>query len=292
MRPEPSPPLSRRPCDGRASPRSGETGRATTRHGEAVIRHATARDGATLAASVKTLPSPGHPLPSLPLARDRRAPARARLVARRNRFVADVELEDGASAVAHVANTGRLTGTLVPGCEVLLSGPFPDRTCPYSLLAAKEGRTWVGTVPAFANGAFAALWRAGLFPELPGLDLRAEVAHGRSRFDFAVDGAFVEVKSATLRRGRSAAFPDAVTERGARHCEELGSLARRGLPVAVVFVAQRGDVLEVVPEDEVDPSFGKALRRAAEDGVRVLACALRIGARGAVEAAARVPVRL
>jgi sugar fermentation stimulation protein A len=99
------------------------------------------------------------------------------------------------------------------------------------------------------------------------------------------------VKSATLLAGRVARFPDAVTARGARHCDELGRLARRGSPVAIVFVAQRGDVDAVEPEDAVDPDFGAALRRAASRGVRVLACALDLTPRGAVRAR-RIPVVL
>jgi sugar fermentation stimulation protein A len=230
-------------------------------------------------------------LSDLPLARHRAAPLRARFLARPNRFVAEVELPDGARALAHLANPGRLTGTLSPRCTLLLDGPIDGRRCAYTVLAARERRTWVGTVTTYANQVFPALWRGRLFPELAGETLAAEVVHGHSRFDFAVDGAFVEVKSATLAAGRVARFPDAVTARGARHCDELGRLARRGAPVAIVFVAQRGDVDSVEPEDAVDPVFGAALRRAAARGVRVLACALDLTPGGAVRAR-RVPVVL
>ena len=99
------------------------------------------------------------------------------------------------------------------------------------------------------------------------------------------------MKSVTLAAGGVARFPDAVTARGARHCDELGRLARRGAPVAIVFVAQRGDVEAVEPEDDVDPVFGAALRRAAERGVRVLACALDL-APGGARSARRIPVGL
>lgn len=231
------------------------------------------------------------PLADHPLARLRRTPLRARFLRRPNRFVAEVELPGGARALAHLPNPGRLTGTLSPRCALLLDGPCPGRRCEYTVLAAREGRTWVGTVTTYANRVFPALWRGGLFPELAGASLAAEVAHGRSRFDFAVDGAFVEVKSVTLGAGRVARFPDAVTARGARHCEELGLLARRGRPVSIVFVAQRGDVEAVEPEDDVDPAFGAALRRAAGRGARVLGCALELAPAGAVRAW-RVPVRL
>jgi sugar fermentation stimulation protein A len=232
------------------------------------------------------LPLTGHPL-----ARLRRTPLRARFLARPNRFVAEVELPGGRAALAHLPNPGRLTGTLTPRCTVLLDGPCDGRRCAYTVVAAREGPTWVGTVTTYANRVFPALWHGGLFPELAGSALAAEVVHGRSRFDFAVDGAFVEVKSVTLGGGRVARFPDAVTARGARHCLELGRLARRGLPVSIVFVAQRGDVEAVEPEDDVDPVFCAALRRAAARGARVLACALDLTPAGAVRAW-RVPVRL
>jgi sugar fermentation stimulation protein A len=251
------------------------------------IANANANANATAIAPPPTaLLLPGHPL-----ARLRRHPLRARFVARPNRFVAEVTLPGGALALAHLPNPGRLTGTLAAGGVLLLDGPCPDRRCAYTVLAAREGRTWVGTVTTYANRVFPALWRGGLFPELPGSVLGVEVRHGRSRFDFTVDGAFVEVKSVTLVAGRVARFPDAITARGARHCDELGRLARRGVPVAIVFVAQRGDVDAVEPEDAVDPVFGAALRRAARRGVRVLACALELGPGGA-RSARRIPVRL
>jgi sugar fermentation stimulation protein A len=95
----------------------------------------------------------------------------------------------------------------------------------------------------------------------------------------------------TLTDGAKGLFPDAVTARGARHCDELRALARSGTPCAILFVAQRGDVTSVSPEDEVDPAFGVALRGAARAGVQVLACALDLAPDGASRAR-RVPVIL
>lgn len=230
-------------------------------------------------------------LTGLSLARIRRRPLRGRFLARANRFVAEVELRGGVAARAHVANSGRLTGTLVPGASILLDGPYPERACRYTVLAAREGDTWVGAVASDANRFFQALWRGGLFPEIPVGALAAEVPHGGSRFDFAVDGCLVEVKSVTAVAGRAARFPDAVTARGARHCDELAAVARRGRRAAVVFVAQRWDVDFVEPEDDVDPEFGAALRRASDQGVRVLACAVEIAPAGPTRAR-RIPVRL
>ena len=95
----------------------------------------------------------------------------------------------------------------------------------------------------------------------------------------------------TLAHGSAGLFPDAVTARGTRHCDELAALARAGTACTIVFVAQRGDVESVAPEDGVDPVFGVALRAAARAGVQVLACALDLTPAGA-RAARRIPVLL
>jgi len=221
-----------------------------------------------------------------------KAVLQGRFIERPHRFAARVELADGAIVDAHVANPGRLTGVLSPGCRVALEGPLPPpRALGYTMLAVRVKRTWVGTVTTYANRVFPVLLSAGLFPELGAGEIRREVAHGRSRFDFELDGRFVEVKSVSLANGSAGFFPDAVTARGARHCDELAALARRRRPTAIVFVAQRGDIASVSPEDDIDPDFGVALRRAARAGVLVLACALDITPRGA-RAARRIPVIL
>ncbi len=226
----------------------------------------------------------------MPLAKVARRPLRARVLARPNRYVAHVAL-DGAEVRAHLANPGRLTGTLSDGCELPLDGPFPGRACPFTVVAAREGRTWVGTVTTLPNRIFPVLLEGGLFPEIGSGAVRREVTHGASRFDFTVGDTLVEVKSVTLARGGRALFPDAVTERGRRLGEELEAHVAGGGEAALVFVAQRGDVADVSPEDDVDPDFGAALRAAAAGGVRVLACALDLSPAGPT-AARRIPVRL
>jgi sugar fermentation stimulation protein A len=256
-----------------------------------------------------------------PLVAAGRQPVIGRFLARPHRFAAVVELDGGQIVYAHLPNPGRLTGVLSPGCEVAIDGPFPPpRVLTHTLVTARVGSLWVGTVTTYANQVFPALLRAGLLPELgsvlsprgvrrrehssavvggrppvtrpshPGSELaglwttKAEVTHGRSRFDFQVGDQLVEVKSVTSAEGSAGRFPDAVTARGARHCVELAALARHGRPTAVVFVAQRGDLRSVTPDDDVDPEFGKALRRAARAGVAVLACALDLTPVGASRA--------
>ena len=228
--------------------------------------------------------------PRLPAVR--RTPLQATFIERPHRFAARCTLRGGLETVAHVPNPGRLTGVLAPRCRILLDGPYPPaRALPYTMMAAKVGGVWVGTNTLYANRVFPALVSRGLFPELDGTSIRAEVAHGRSRFDFRVGGVMVEVKSVTLASEGAGQFPDAVSARAARHCDELADLSRSGSPTAIVFVAQRGDVESVAPEDEVDPAFGASLRAAAKAGVMVFACALDIAPERATRAR-RVPVIL
>ena len=216
-------------------------------------------------------------LSGLPLTRIRKRPLPARFIERPNRFTARVLLPDGGESPAHLPNPGRLTGTLIAGCTVLLDGPFPPpRALPYTVVAAREPAVLVGTVTTYANRVFAELWRGSAFPELRGRALVAEIIHGNNRFDFRAGRTFVEVKSVTLAEGRTALFPDAVTGRGAKHCRELARLARRGTPAAIVFVAQRDDVDWIAPADLTDPEFAAALRHAARSGARLLGCALEI----------------
>jgi sugar fermentation stimulation protein A len=227
-----------------------------------------------------------------PLATMRRMPLRATFIERPHRFAARCRLRGGRETVAHVPNPGRLTGVLAPRCQLLLDGPYPpSRALMYTMLAAKAGGVWVGTNTLYANRVFPALVSHGLFPEIETASIRGEVPHGRSRFDFRVGGMMVEVKSVTLASGGAGQFPDAVSARAARHCDELAAISLAGDRAAIVFVAQRGDVESIAPEDQVDPVFGVALRRAANAGVLVLACALDVAPDGVMRAR-RVPVLL
>ncbi len=219
------------------------------------------------------------------LATARTTPLRGTFIERPHRFAAICRRRSGEIVAAHVPNPGRLTGVVAPRCEILLDGPFPPpRSLVYTMLAARRADMWIGTNTIYANRVFPSLVAHGLFPEIDPGPLRAEVACGRSRFDFHTGSMFVEVKSVTLADGGAGRFPDAVSARATRHCEELGALAQAGQRCAIVFVAQRGDVESVSPEDDIDPAFGVALRSAASAGVLVMACALDITPVGASRA--------
>jgi len=199
-------------------------------------------------------------------------------IRRLNRFVAEVDV-DGSVETVHVKNTGRLRDWLVPGNAVVLEDAGPERSgrrTRYSLIAAKRGGGWVNIDSQAPNAVIREALLAGRIGELPSVrSLRGEAVFGGSRFDFCVDDGvlegFIEVKGVTLERGGIALFPDAPTARGARHLEELAKAAEGGYAAFVIFLVQMEGCRSFAPNEELDPRFAEALRRAARAGVRVLA---------------------
>lgn len=202
-----------------------------------------------------------------------------KFIFRRNRFVAEVEV-DGKIEIVHVKNTGRCRELLLPGVEVYLEkSANPARKTLYDLIAVRKLRP--GKAPLLINMDSqipnAAAWEwlpvSGYFS--PETTFRREVSWGSSRFDiFAQDGerkAFIEVKGVTLENDGTALFPDAPTERGVKHLNELTRAVDAGFEAWVLFVIQMKEVHTFCPNDAMHPQFGDALRRAAGCGVKIMA---------------------
>ena len=81
----------------------------------------------------------------------------------------------------------------------------------------------------------------------------------------------MEVKGVTLEKDKTAYFPDAPTERGIKHLNELADCAKEGYEAYILFVIQMKGINEFRPNDESHPEFGAALRRASQAGVKILA---------------------
>jgi sugar fermentation stimulation protein A len=219
----------------------------------------------------------------------------ARFVARPNRFLVVAD-RGGTRVRAACRDPGRLRELLRPGAVLRLSAaPRGVRRTRYTVVLVRHGRVWASLVPTLANDVFAAALRTGALPGLRTARLVGrEVRSGRSRFDFAVERAgarvLVEVKSATLVQDGVALFPDAPTERGARHARALGEHARAGAGAMIVFIVQRSDARAIRLHEENDPRLAEAVRGAVRRGVRVLAYACRVSPRG-VWLEGRLPVR-
>lgn len=194
-------------------------------------------------------------------------------LARPNRFIAHIQI-NGQTEVVHVKNTGRCRELLPVGAQVWCQrSDNPNRKTKYDLITVRKGTRLIN-MDSQAPNAAAKEWLegGGLGPVE---QLRAETRHGDSRFDFSfvLDGkqCFLEVKGVTLETDGVCAFPDAPTERGAKHLRGLTQAAQEGYGAYVLFVIQMADVEYLHPNDATDPTFGKVLREAAANGVQVLA---------------------
>jgi sugar fermentation stimulation protein A len=226
----------------------------------------------------------------------------ATLVRRYKRFLADVTLASGETITAHVANPGSMIGLATPGSRVWLSkSDNPSRKLPYSWELIEvdlgAGLELVGVNTAHPNPLVGAALAAGLIPELAGYaTIRREVKYGKnSRVDFLLEDAtrppcYVEIKNVHLmRRPRLAEFPDARTERGSKHLEELGDAVEAGSRSVMLYLIQIGSAERFSLARDIDPKYGVAFDRARERGVEAIAWRCVI-TRDGIDIVAGVPI--
>ena len=226
----------------------------------------------------------------------------ATLIKRYKRFLADVTLHDGTAITAHVANPGAMTGLAAPGSRVWLSkSDKPSRKLSHSWELIEvdlgQGPELVGVNTAHPNPLVGAALAAGAFPELAGYDtIRREVKYGKnSRVDFLLEGAgrppcYVEIKNVHLMRQPGLAeFPDAKTERGRKHLDELGDMVETGHRAVMLYLIQIGSATRFALARDVDPKYGAAFDRARARGVEAMAWRCVITCDG-IEIATPVPM--
>lgn len=227
----------------------------------------------------------------------------ATLLRRYKRFLADVELADGSTITAHVANPGAMLGLQAPGSRVWLSkSPSKTRKLPYSweLIEADfgNGPELVGVNTMHPNAIVAEALAASAIPELAGYDIiRREVKYGAaSRVDFLLEHpsrppCYVEVKNVhMMRQPGLAEFPDSVTARGARHLDELAAMVAAGARAVMLFVVQIGSSTGFALARDIDPAYGRAFDKARTTGVEAIAYTCRID-RDDIVLAGRVPIQ-
>ena len=80
----------------------------------------------------------------------------------------------------------------------------------------------------------------------------------------------MEVKGCTLEIDGEGYFPDAPTERGIKHLNELREAAGQGYECYIAFVIAMPEVTRVYPNMTTHPEFGHAINAAEAAGVKVL----------------------
>ena len=209
---------------------------------------------------------------------------KARFLARPNRFLVRCEDDAGRRINAFLPNPGRLWELLLPGATLYVHRPSGQakgdgtRKTRHTVLGVERDGHPIFLHTHETNRAARYLLENDLIPPLRGSRIvRAEVAVGKSRFDFLLerDGRdlYLEVKSCTLFGNGVAMFPDAVTTRGRRHLLELAEMGRRGVRSAVLFLVHSPGVRWFMPDYHTDIDFSRTLLDVREE-VQVIPAAV------------------
>ena len=196
---------------------------------------------------------------------------KGRFISRPNRFIAYAEI-DGKEEICHVKNTGRCRELLIPEADIILEiSDNPNRKTKFDLISVyKNGR--LINIDSQAPNKIAAELLPKLFPDYI---IKPEQKYKNSRFDFYLESAnkraFAEVKGVTLENENIVMFPDAPTERGVKHINELIQAAENGFDAYILFIIQMNQVKYLIPNYETHREFGEALHLAKQKGVKILA---------------------
>ena len=211
---------------------------------------------------------------------------------RPNRFIAYIEIAGQKEAV-HVKNTGRCAELLQPGATVYVQkADNPERKTQWDLIGVKKGKRMINMDSQIPNKVVEEWIRKGnLFPDAT--LIKPETTYKQSRFDLYLEEGerkiFIEVKGVTLEQDGVVKFPDAPTERGVKHLNELCEAVKDGYEAYVFFVIQMKGVKYFTPNMKTHAAFGEALRNVQEQGVHILAYDCKV-TKDSIEIGQEVPV--
>lgn len=214
-----------------------------------------------------------------------------RLIRREKRFLVEVEM-DGAAVWAHTNNSGSMLGLVRPGRGALVSpASNPKRKLAWTLEAVEVGgagdrdRHWCCVNTQVPNKLLAWAFTNRLLPELSeATAMRPEATIGDSRLDARFETPrgplWVECKNVTLAEDDVALFPDARTERGRKHLEELMRQAAQGARVATFYLITRSDAACFGPAWCVDEEYARTFYAALASGVEAWPWQAAVSAEG------------
>lgn len=195
------------------------------------------------------------------------------IIERMNRFVVKV-LVEGRMCRAYINNTGRLLDYLVKGRKgFCIRTEWTEKT-DYRLFSMREDGLAAIVDTQLQMRAFEKAARMKCIPWLGECKVvKRNAKLEESLIDYLLecggDRVYLEVKSAVLRDGRYAMYPDCPSSRGRKHLEELRDHVKRGGRAIILFIAALPEVEAFRPNDYGDPDIRQLLREAYQTGVRV-----------------------
>lgn len=199
---------------------------------------------------------------------------KAKFINRPNRFIANIEIE-GNIEVCHVKNTGRCRELLTDNAKIFVQEfDYSKRKTKFDLISVYKGSRLINIDSQAPNKIFHEWLKKGnLFNEIE--IIKPEFKYENSRFDFYIEAdnkkILLEVKGVTLEEDGVVLFPDAPTERGLKHINELVECLEKGYEAYIVFIIQMSNVLYFTPNYKTHREFGEALLNAKERGVNIVA---------------------
>ena len=207
---------------------------------------------------------------------------KAKLIRRYKRFLADVELENGKTVIAHCTNSGSMISCLEEGADVYLSpNNSPTRKTKFTWEMIRINNQWIGINTNIPNLLVYNAIHDGEIEKIKNYkSLKREVTFGDSRFDIYAENetekCFIEVKNVSMKDGDFARFPDAVTKRGKKHLNTLIEVKKQNMRAIMIYIIQRTDVNIFSPAWNIDPEYAKTLIKAHENGVEIIPLQARV----------------
>ncbi|MEE9376912.1 MAG: DNA/RNA nuclease SfsA [Candidatus Lokiarchaeia archaeon] len=184
-----------------------------------------------------------------------------KFISRPNRFIGEITYK-GQIETAHIHDPGRLKELLIEGVDVLFT--HSRGKLKYYIKAVYADDEWVLIDTALHSNIAQKVFKR--LPEFSKVkEIKREVKLGNSRIDFLLDDVPLEVKGVTLVKDSIALFPDAPTERGARHVKEI--IEHDGIIFFLIFRKAR----RFAPNWEMDPKFSKILSEARKKSIKIIA---------------------
>lgn len=195
-------------------------------------------------------------------------------LSRPNRFIAEIEI-DGKKELCHVKNTGRCRELLTEGARIFVQkSDNPERKTKFDLIVSQKNGMLINMDSQAPNKVFHEWMNEGNFFKNIKY-IKPECKFGNSRFDFYLETdekkIFAEIKGVTLEENGIAMFPDAPTERGLKHINELTDAVRLGYESYIFFIIQMEKCRFFVPNRKTHPEFADTLKSAGKSGVKVKA---------------------
>ena len=199
------------------------------------------------------------------------------LIKRYKRFLADIKLENGETITAHCPNSGSMKTCAEPGWKVMVSdSQNPKRKLRFTWEMVHNEKCWIGINTQYANKIVKEAIENEQIPDLTGYEkIITEKKYGQnSRIDIFLQKeselCYVEVKNVTLVEDNYYLFPDAVTERGLKHLNELEQMKKQGQRAVMFFLIQRNDAEIFKPSHKNDPKYARRLQEVYDQGLEIL----------------------